>query len=118
MGSSGNPEGDGNENVKKQTDEQKTIGSISKTTPLRVKHTVWYISLPSPQNFDNFKFYSSLFTDPLFSFSRSSSARIDKNRRGQATFIIEDVSTLVTIVFFLFLNLNTVIKNSTPDKFT
>ena len=102
MGSSGNPEGDGNENVKKQTDEQKTIGSISKTTPLRVKHTVLYISLPSLQNFDNFTFYSRLFTDPLFSLSRSSSARIDKNRRGQATFIIEDVNTLATIFFFLF----------------
>ena len=48
----------------KQTNK-KTIGSISKTTTLRVKHTVWYISLSSLQNFDNFKFYSSLFTDPL-----------------------------------------------------
>ena len=34
--------------------------------------------------------------------SRSSSASIDKNRRGQATFIIEDVNTLATIFFFLF----------------
>ena len=49
----------------KQTNKQKTIGSISKTTTLRVKHTVWYISLLSLQNFDNFTFYSSLFTDPI-----------------------------------------------------
>ena len=86
----------------KKTNKQKTIGSISKTTTLRVKHTVWYISLSSLQNFHNVTFYSSMFTDPLFSLSRSSSARIDKNRRGQATFIIEDVNTSTTIFFFLF----------------
>ena len=102
MGSSGNPERHGNENVTKQTDKQKTIGSISKTTALHVKHTVWYIILRSLQNFDNFMFYSSLFTDPLFSLSRSSSARRDKNRLGQVTFIIEDMSTLATIFFFFF----------------
>ena len=38
----------------------------------------------------------------LVQSARSSSARIDKNRRGQATFIIEDVNTLATIFFFLF----------------
>ena len=82
----------------KQANKQKTIGSISKTT------TCAWSTL-----FDTF-LYHHCKTSTISSFivacsqtlSRSSSARIDKNRRGQATFIIEDVNTSTTIFFFLF----------------
>ena len=77
---------DGNENVK------NAIGLISKTTPLRVHCTFWYISLPSLHDKD------VKFPDRTFYGGRKQS-NDDK-------------------FFFLFLNLDAVSKNSSSLHLT